>query len=159
MVLEAFAAVGLAGNIVQFVDFSVKLFDHTRAVKDSCTGLALSVQKTESLAESLQQICTNLEHSNLNCRVSQPGQANQSLLKLAQDCEIAASELLGALQKLKARDPSSTWSNFRAALMTMWKEKQIEDMEETLDYYRSQLILQLQIMQRYIPAPIGSLRR
>ncbi|KAF2114256.1 hypothetical protein BDV96DRAFT_647722 [Lophiotrema nucula] len=146
--MEALAAVGLAGNVVQFVDFTCKLFDRATAIHHSQAGAAH--EDLELITQNLQDLSTKLHqgsHQPLPSSNPTPSHAQASLKKLGKDCEVASDELLSALQRLKATKPGSRWSSFRAALASAWKEKHVEAMEKRLNSYRSQLVLQLQVMQ------------
>ena len=150
MVVEALAAVGLAGNVAQFVEFSCKLFDQATTIYHSSTGSTQGAKDLETLTQQLRTLCANLAHANNSFQ--HPGPTRQpnpdSLRKLAENCEAAANELLSELSNLKAKDPNSKWSSFRAALAISWKEKRIDALQKKLDSYRSQLIVHLQVLQR-----------
>jgi hypothetical protein len=152
MVLEALAAVGLAGNIAQFVDFTCQLFNTTIAIHRSYAGSSKNVQGVETITQELAQWCGNISsfritHSQLLASSNQ----HQSLVSLAADCEAAAIKLLSAVHKLKAKDRRSKWDSFKVALNSIWKESQIKDMENGLNSYRLQLVLELSLLQRYQP--------
>jgi hypothetical protein len=149
MVLEAFAAVSLTGNIFQFIDFSCKLFSATASVHHSYAGATQDIQQLDGITQALQQWCTKLAALQKSHGSQIAGLRNQSLVRLGTDCEAAATELLSATNALKAKNPSSKWSSFKAALAATWSNAQIKDMEGRLDSYRLQLILELEIMQRY----------
>lgn len=150
--MEALAAVGLVGNIVQFVDFTCKLFDQASSTYQSHTGSSEATRGLELVAEKLQDLSANLSrkrHNHIQCQSSAYNQDLTSLKELAQDCQATATELLLALRVLKAKNPESKWSSFRSALATTWKQSRIDALEKRLSTYRSQLILQLQKMQEY----------
>ena len=142
--MEALAAVGLAGNIVQFIDFSCKLFEQSTSIYRSRAGTATGAQSLESVTDDLQSLTTNLTKG-----VQHNGAQNSqtALHKLAKECEDAATEMLSTLHGLQAKQPGSKWSSFRAALLTTWKQPSIDSMERKLDSYRSQLIIHLQFLQ------------
>lgn len=148
--MEVLATLSLAGNLVQFTDFTYKLVHGTRSLYHSHSDSLEDSQDLEALTKGLQEICAALFDNNsttsIGTATSKYYQA--SLHKLAKDCEAAAGELLKALNKLKAKDPTSKWSCFRAALATTWKESRINAMQTKLEAYRSQLLLQLQAMIR-----------
>jgi hypothetical protein len=149
MVLEAFAAVSLTDNIFQFIDFSSKLFSATASVHNSYVGATQDIQQLDGITQALQQWCTKLAALQKTHGSQIAGLRNQSLVRLGTDCEAAATELLSAANALKAKNPSSRWSSFKAALAATWSNAQIRDMERRLDSYRLQLILELDMMQRY----------
>ena len=152
MVLEALAAVSLAGNVVQFVEFTCKLFDQATTIYQSHTGCTPDSQNLESITQELQTLCANLTHGNtISSQAHLASQSNyDSIRELAAECETTANELLARLHNLKARNPNSKWSSFRAALAVSCKERRIDAMQTRLDSYRTQLIVQLQVLQRFV---------
>ncbi|KAF2866677.1 P-loop containing nucleoside triphosphate hydrolase protein, partial [Massariosphaeria phaeospora] len=139
--MEALAAVGLAGNIVQFVDFSCKLFDQATSIYHSTSGTSRDAEDLESITRNLQDLSVRLSQKNHN--QTHP-QDHTALKKLAKECETTANELLSALQALKAKKPDSKWNSFRTALASAWKQPRVDALEKRLHTYRSQLIIQLQ---------------
>jgi hypothetical protein len=150
--MEALAAVGLVGNVVQFLDFSSNLFAATTAIHHSYVGASQSARDLESIAKELQEWCAKIASRRNSAGQLLPSHNNKSLVALVAGCENAAIELLSALQALKAKKPRSRWSSFRAALAVTWKAPQIGDMEKRLDMYRKQITLEMAFMQRYSTA-------
>lgn len=145
MVFEALAAVGLAGNIVQFVDFSCKLFGTAASVYHSHVGSSKDNQNLEDITGHLHELCMNLAGTGVNSQ-----RPSSALDTLAEGCKATAEELLLALEKVKAKKPQSRSDSIKAALRTVWKEKQINSMETRLNSYRTELILQLQVLHWYV---------
>lgn len=149
MVLESLAAVGLAGNIVQFITFACDLFSTTASIYRSHGNSALGFQDIENVTRNLQERCKNISSPPMPEDPQYALQCHQSLLDLAGNCEMAANDLLSAVQRLKAKRSNSKWSSFKAALATIWKESKINEMERRLDSYRQQLIFELALLQKY----------
>jgi hypothetical protein len=149
MVLEALAAVSLAGNIFQFIDFACKLFDGATSIYQSHAGATKETQDIEEEAQRLQEVCSIL-HSIIPTTGKLPHttQVEAALHHLAQQCEATANDMLSALRRVKATNPNSKGQSFRAGLATIWKEPQITAMQKRLDSHRLQLILHLQLMKR-----------
>jgi hypothetical protein len=150
MVLEALAAVGLAGNVAQFIDFSCKLFSVTCEIHHSTTGASKGVEDIATVAQQLNSLSTKL---SLACQTrrntSRPTSDEEALEKLAKQCENAARELVLAIDDLRP-DDRSKWNSFRSCLATVWQLDKIRDMEQRLDSYRSQLIVHLAVMHRSV---------
>lgn len=91
--MEALAVVGLSSNILQFVDFSCKLFNKVEKISESTTGSLEDIHALENLTTQFQNLCTDLTKSRKNVQgqsiAMQP--AKDPLLKLARDCEAAAA--------------------------------------------------------------------
>ena len=144
--------VGLSSNILQFIDFSCKLFDKIKKISESEASSTEDAEILEKITRNFQALCTKLTQSRKNVQgqsiAMQP--AKDPLVEVAQGCEGAAAELLSTLQRLRAKDPNSRRSNIMAAFRTTWHERQVKDMQTRLEMYRSQLMIHLQVMQRYV---------
>jgi hypothetical protein len=148
MVLEALAAVGLAGNICQFIDFTCQLFNTTASIHRSYTGSSTDVQQLDYITKELQQWCRRLATYRANGSQQLGLQSNKSLYDLGENCETAATQLLSVTNALRAKNPGSRWNSFKAALSAAWSESQIREMERRLNSFRLELILELGLMQR-----------
>jgi hypothetical protein len=146
--MEALAAVGLAGNIVQFIDFSCKLFDQANSIYHSQSGASKGAQDLETITESLLGLSARLEKSLENQYRRGNPNAQQKLKILAKGCRDTAKELVTVLQSVRAKSAGSKWHSFRASLAGLLKESEINDLEKRLNDYRSQLIIELQDLQR-----------
>ena len=143
--MEALVAVGLAGNIVQFVDFSCTLFERTTSIYHSHAGSSAEADSLESITKDLQDLTSKLSQGSQHHAAS--AQHDVGLRKLAQECQEVAAELLSVLLEVKAKKRGSKWSSFRAALKSARSQPKVDAMENRLVAYRSQIILHLQMMQ------------
>lgn len=144
--MEPFSALGLACNIVQFVDFSCKLFSSTSAIYRSASGAAPAVRDATAIARTLHDLSSRLVAQT--AAAGQDESMNGLLNELASNCRDASAELISALDGLRARTTNSQWSSFKAALLTIMKSDQIKKLEERLELYRRQVIMALEILQR-----------
>jgi hypothetical protein len=149
MVLDPLSAIGLAGNIVQFVDFSYKLFSQTQEIYSSATGASKDTEDIFGITIHLRQLCEKLSSSTHISRSSGLySHDNDSLRTLSRDSLAAADEMIAALNNIRSQGTQSKWSSFRLCLKTVWKQSKIDRMEKRLDRYRSQAILVLSAMIR-----------
>ncbi len=150
--MDPFSALGLASNIVQFVDFSCKLFSSASDIYRSASGAAPAVNDAKTIALRLHDLSSRLVAQTMTASQdgSQSSQkpVNALLNELASGCRGASAELLSALDGLQARTANSRWSSFKAALLTVMKSDQINKLEARLEQYRRQVILALEILQR-----------
>ena len=158
MVLDPFSALGLAGNIVQFVDFASKLFSKSKELYKSSSGATKENQELEDATDTLRRLCASLKKAD-QAGSKSAGRLNDEdvLRELANNCHVTANELLSALEDLRARGPHGKWQSFRQALRTAWKEEKIVAMENKLTSYRSQLTLQLSAMQECVHHDIAKI--
>ncbi|OAL44761.1 hypothetical protein IQ07DRAFT_648965 [Pyrenochaeta sp. DS3sAY3a] len=146
MVAEALATIGLVGNIVQFVDFSFKLFGTASSIRDSISGSSQHIQDVEEVAEEIHKWCSKIVPLQLRCSNGLILQ-NKSLIELAGKCQDIATEILSAVSVWKANNPKSKWDCFKSAMTTMWNESRINEMKARLESCRVQLVLELSRLQ------------
>jgi hypothetical protein len=145
MVLEAVAAIGLAGTIIQFVHFSGTLFSHTRQISSSASGLSSDLDNLLTITSSLEGFCTTLSNGPAS---SQHDKTYAALQKLAVDCGHAAQRLLYAVDRVRSKKPGSKFSSFRACLKGAWSQSEIDHMAKRIDSFRAALILHLEVMTK-----------
>ncbi|KAF2667552.1 hypothetical protein BT63DRAFT_426413 [Microthyrium microscopicum] len=153
MVLETFAAISLAGNVVQFADFSAKLFSQAKEIYTGTTGHSKDALNIIAITKSLREQCRSLSAATtrpataLDNSSGSPDLHGVALQELAKVCQEAAEELLGVLDSLEAKGSGSKqrkWESFRTCLRAAWKKDKIEEMAQRIDSARLQLILLLQ---------------
>ena len=148
--MDPFLAIGLAANIVQFVDFAGKLVAGTRAIYHSASGMPSDAVALNDLATSIREMSDDLASAT---SASNPGPA---LRDLATDCKQIANELLQAITKLKAKHPHSKWESFMIALKAIGKDPHIKKLAAQLYNIQSTMGLQLLRMMRCVPLWIST---
>lgn len=144
MGLDPLSALGLAANIIQFVDFTSKLFSQSISIYHSTSGASVDTEEMIKIANHLQTLCARLSISRPeDPSLTSSSAADNGLRSLARDCKAAGDELLLVLHSLKATEPHKKWGSFSTALATIWKQPKIEAMWKRLEFYKSQLTLQL----------------
>lgn len=149
--MEAFAALGLAGNIVQFVDFSCKLFSNAQEIYSSASGSSDRVADAAFIVSNLNDLCKRLQERPplvASSGAGSVGALSSSLDLLANKCRDVALELMGLLDRIRTREPQSRWESFKVALRTVMREDEIKALEKRLEDYRRQIIATLEVMQR-----------
>ncbi|KAF2114241.1 hypothetical protein BDV96DRAFT_112563 [Lophiotrema nucula] len=136
--MEALAAVGLASNVVQFVQFSCELLSKAREIRHSAHGNLKEHLELDTIAKHLKSHTDQLE-----VNVTQ----GSSLYDILHQCRNIAIELSSAIQTLQNGAPGKRrkWQSFKDALRTVWKEKKITELQARLENLRSELILHLSI--------------
>ncbi|KXH35869.1 hypothetical protein CSIM01_00583 [Colletotrichum simmondsii] len=130
--MDPVTAVALAGNLLQFTQFVVGLFNDARKLHTSAAG-------TSSNNNHIQDVCGML--INFNGQFQQPQSApsinptratsshGKQLPEFANSCKQDCEVLLGKMNKLKvigAKGPKH-WRSFRAALSEVWQSSEIEE--------------------------------
>lgn len=144
--MDPFTSLGLAGNIVQFVDFGWRLFHAAGEISSSALGSTYENQELGHIATHLQALCKKLRDSSRSDPVTGLSEsADPELLTLARNCKSTGENLLMALQSLQAKDDGKAkrWKSFRVALKSVWKKKDIDSMCTLLEKYKSSVTLHL----------------
>jgi hypothetical protein len=152
MALETLAALSLAGNIVQFIDFGCGLFVKSRELYESATGMAAEDAQLAIIARSLRRLSQNLEVTSSNA--SEQSSEASDLEALVDECKKVANDLLGALDQLKSTSTRNKWRGFRDSLKRVWKAERIDSLVRRLDSCSIQLTTCLLKLLRYKKNPL-----
>ncbi|KAH7394011.1 hypothetical protein DE146DRAFT_765582 [Phaeosphaeria sp. MPI-PUGE-AT-0046c] len=139
--MEALIAVGLAGNVVQFVSFAGKLISETIAIRK--TGSPSSLPGLRILTNTLTQQAGSIHRSLSN----QPGGSplapeEQNLIDTAAACEKAGLKFLDYLDALiKQSLSSSRLKSAGASIKFHFYQHKIDDFVANIDKLRSALTL------------------
>jgi len=168
---EALFALGVAANIVQFVDFTAKVISTGYHTGKSRYGGLGGIELIGNVNDDLRSVVNGLEQSLKIEQREQPTQNKEELLVLAEQCRDVATELFTVLESLKihahakvaeevkgsrwgkSKEKWYGWQNFRTALRTVWKEDKIKELENRVDAFRQQLVLRILVSFRYVHTP------
>lgn len=131
MALESLAALGIAANIFQFVEFGCKLFSTSRALYKASDKQVDESVELAIISKALKHLSDNLVA--ISSSTMPQAQAEADLLSLAARCQTIAEKLLVALDELQVKGAKGKWQCFRSALKRIWKSQEIEDMARKLD--------------------------
>ncbi|KUJ11274.1 uncharacterized protein LY89DRAFT_674608 [Mollisia scopiformis] len=149
--LEALVAIGLAGNVIQFVQYAGEMISQANAIRKS--GSPSSLPDLRKLTESLtKQACIiegHLEALNASQSITNEGNAatprsqeDQHLLDVALDCRKTGDKFLAYLDTLF--DPTASRNIIRSAKLSVkfkWAQHRIDEFASKLDKFRSVLSL------------------
>lgn len=161
MAFEGIAALGLASNIVQFVDFGCRLFSQSKELYRSSNGLADEAVELENIAQSLSRLSTNLmlEHpfssqpssDDIDIQFQPTNELEKysdetDLTLIATECKKVADELSEAVNQVRVKNPrgkdsGKKWQCFRVTLTRIWKPERIDNMSRRLERLSSQLTM------------------
>jgi seryl-tRNA synthetase len=144
--MDPLSALGLAANIVQFVDFGSKLLSGAYELRNSPNGQLEEHAELETITKSLLTTSDNFKAS-----VSKRGAAclssnEKGLQTLCEECKNLAEQLLSALSKLKGN--KTKLKSIEQSLKIIWGRERIEVMQKRLDGFRQQLIVTILVALR-----------
>jgi hypothetical protein len=148
--MDPLTAIGLASNILSFIDFSAQLINGAREIYDSTTGATEDNKSREAIVSEMKKFSSKL----LPPDDSQLSGDEKALCRLAAECNILSGQILDLLGKIKPKDPKSRSQSFWAALKNKVHEKEKLELEKRLENCRGQLELQLNYWMRS-PCPIS----
>jgi hypothetical protein len=152
---EAIAALSLAANIVQFIDFGGKVLSGgLKLYKNELGSNGLGeANDTKVITQSLQRLIEGLNQpliqSNSTNEIASLSQTEIDLRNLAAHCVDLANELLRAISKVELQGKGGKWDSFRAALKHVLAEGKIEKIRQRLDKFRQEIIVHILACFRY----------
>ncbi|KAK1753978.1 hypothetical protein QBC47DRAFT_361974 [Echria macrotheca] len=147
--MDPATAIGLAAAVVQFVSFTYKLVDRTKEIQQSAKGQSTQVETLGTVYGHLLQLSSRLEASSIRDpkleRDDSSGIAKHiyAINDLSKSCQDDCKRLLEIAKKLQSDGPAGRWQSFRAALRTMWKGDEIDQLEDRLHHTQTTLTLHI----------------
>ncbi|KAH7397492.1 hypothetical protein BKA64DRAFT_37798 [Cadophora sp. MPI-SDFR-AT-0126] len=139
--LDPLTAFSLAGTVVQFVDFSCKIFSTTQELSQSKNGTSEEFYTHEVITRNLLNLSEKLE-ANLQENFVDGvlyGGSDQALKKLCEGCRSLSKTMLKRLGKVKIQDRSGSRTMLKQAIKIMWSRKEIAQIATQLAAYQRQL--------------------
>ena len=148
--MEALVAIGLAGNIVQFLDLTARIVSSGIEVYHAGDGASTINRTLATMTEYLNQLCKGFADldSAVDNRPTAPN--DPQLLVLARSCQELGQELLKTLEDLKIKGKHRKWSSVRQALRSAWKDRDIQRYHRQLSDFRSLITLHLLTRLTYV---------
>lgn len=142
--LTALAAISLAGNVAQFVDYALKVVSKRKEAYRSVDGVTDENSDIERVTGELLASSRKLSGSLADCGVkpndSAAIQEDTGLIAIAQSCEKIAGSLLNLLDTFKIEHGKlRRLRSLGQALKAAWKKDEVEELEATLRSYQRQL--------------------
>ncbi|USP77500.1 hypothetical protein yc1106_04774 [Curvularia clavata] len=137
--MEALVAVGLAGNVVQFVQFSGQLISLAKEIKKK--GAPSSLLELRKVTEGLTQQ-TRVIVTRLKANAATLEQEEQHLLDVATDCEKGGKEFIAYIDDfMKTSKPSSYLRIVQSSVKIKWHHHHIEAYISRVDKLQGSLLL------------------
>jgi hypothetical protein len=150
--MEPLSALGVATAVVQFLDFTGKVVAGTYKIHTAKSGTETTLQ---DVTTSLTRVNVELRKT-LRCPTPRSSSSHdQDILLLGKTCDDLGARLLSTLDKIheslkdkhengvvvKKQDRPAAFASFRAALLTVWKQSEIDTLCRDLESHRSQISL------------------
>jgi hypothetical protein len=145
--MDPISALGVAGTVVQFVQFAAALVNNVREIHHSASGTSLATQELEAIHSTLSQFSKDLR------RHSPRGQLRygRELDGLAKRCIDDCDRLLKLADQLKVENGEKKrwWKSFQKAMLELWTQKDVEDLRQRINDSQASMVLVLCACSRY----------
>jgi hypothetical protein len=150
--MDPLSALGLAGNVVAFVQFSASLVKGTYKIYRSPTGQSEELQDLEGIYSKLADFSKTLgkpQGSYVEDPENETAQAG-SLSQLAEMCRSDCEQLLGMVEKLKVKSGSraKSWRSFTKAMGEVWRSNDIVKLQKRIASCEQAMVVQLCLTSR-----------
>jgi hypothetical protein len=142
--MDPLTALGLAGNVVQFVDFSSKLLCGAYEVYSSTSGATAETADLDTVIKDLQAVTRRLSPPSSKPRTDD----EIALSSLVSNCRKLSEDIQKVLNKLQSKNPHQKWASLRVAWSSMRKREKLVSLETRLNRYRSEILVRISIMIR-----------
>lgn len=144
--METLAAIGLAGNIIAFVDFGYKLFVAAKEIHASASGRLRADDNVVFLTHQLKNLTVTLNSDSRPAPC--PTDPAASLKRFVSECQQWSVELLSLVEELRLGGCRRKRDTLRVAWIGFKSKKRKEHLEAALDKCRAQLSLELLQLSR-----------
>ena len=152
--MDPLTAIGLASNILSFVDFSAKVVSSAIDIYVSPSGLTQENCSSEAIVAEMRHFASKLQPPD-DARLTGEEKA---LCRLAKECDDLAKQIIALIEKLRPKHQKSRSASVLAGLKSKWYDAERRKLEERLDHCRAQLALQLNYFTRWtIPSSATAL--
>jgi hypothetical protein len=155
--MEAVAALGIAGNVVQFIDFATKLCATSGEIYRHTNGASATNAQAEmllkSFVETIDRVTSDLESyfSSLEAASGQAQlQENVGVTDIIKDCQMIARDLSQRFNKLKTNEKPDRWKSFMAGVKCIWRKDELEELSNRLKKNREELQWRITLSVRQV---------
>ena len=139
--MEPLTALGLAGNVIQFIDYAQKLVSGSKELYQSTTGLTKENDILDVITNDVLDISSKIaDDSRLG-----PSDAEMRLKRLAEECKNLAHRIVRILDDLKRNTGAKNgkWQSFVHLMRSMRKSAELRRLAENVQKIQAQLNLHL----------------
>ena len=140
MVLDPVTAFGVAGNVIQFVEFGSNIVSKARQIK--ANGQLLEISKLEEFTTVLDDLNSRLQNYPPSSTVSTGPGWEIGILQASEGCQKVSAKLSKLLEKMKALR-ERRFGALRQAFSAEIKDKEINTLMRDLEAAKSQLSLNI----------------
>lgn len=141
---DPLTALGLAGNLIQVIQFSYDLVSESNRIYEDAGGSLVRNKATEEVAGDLESLTNGLKarqdewRNRHGATALDPDEAR--LRNLCERCIEVSLELQAQLTKLKVKEgQAKRLRSYKQALISVWRKDAIEEISQRLEQYQREL--------------------
>ena len=142
--IDPITALGIAGNVVQFIDFGLKATSKAREIHRNNEGKTAENTDLELISKDLVALSAQL-YASVGSSTE-----TEALEELCGRCAKTAGELLSALQSFTVAGKKTKCKSTRKALKTIWGRERVEELKNRLLGFREELKLHFLVRLKYV---------
>lgn len=133
--MDPLTAIGLAANVLQFIDFATKIVSKGNRIRKSADGLLEEYHDLEIVTSDLLILQTKMKPvpDDANAFLSDEDSQMHYLLEASND---VAGKLLTRLNMAKAQGRYRSWKSLRQALKSVTSKDEVDYMANRLSTFR-----------------------
>ena len=159
MVLNPLSAFSVACNVLQVIEFGVKVLSKAADYRKAETGVLTEQKDLRDVLQSLNNLNTDLLASLPQQTASKQHTAEEArLLEANNQCLRLSKEFINFLDRLKLRDRHAVFDSLRMSIKTLWHGDKMDAMEKSLSQARDNLNVAFLVYMKYVNK-MPSLRR
>jgi hypothetical protein len=140
--MDPASATSLAAAILQLASYTGKVLTRSIEIYDRADGALLRHSELSNITKCFHDrlvVLTREKASDQDVGETSERQATQ-LEQLANQAQDTTQELLDLLEELSlGSGPNQGWKSVRHAVLSVWKDSKLRDLEERVGRYRSQI--------------------
>jgi len=146
--MEALAAIAFAGNIAQFVEYSIKAILKTPRLLESANGAWVENTELEGIVDSVKKSLQGVHESR---DTSNNGAVLDPILEnLTASCLAVSGEIMAILDRLKLEDPGAGFfQGMQKTAKSLVKRSELKDLCDRLQLLRDQISAHLLVLIRW----------
>ncbi|KAI0469619.1 hypothetical protein F4859DRAFT_136718 [Xylaria cf. heliscus] len=172
--MDPLTALGLAGNVITFIDFTNKFVSKTVQVYQSVDGASKDAKMIENVTRDFIFLVSGLSQpaqgsleikinpktyeGTVKCLVGHStilshcifhrNSTTDPIARIAVACSAIAQEIIDRLEKMKRKNENKIWSSLKLALQELYHESELENLNRTLSLYKQELGLHILLSLR-----------
>jgi len=161
--MDPLSALGLAANILQFVQFAFGILTNAQRIHLLGPSPSAEEQHVEGIHARLLDFSTLLQGMpqsyNEGEAIFQSSRYSLALAKLVEECREHCEKLLAITRKLHVKDGTKVrwWKSFEKALYETWKKEDIESLNSRIRDCQTEIVMHLCHISRLVKIRIEAI--